>query len=106
MNVGIFFVAIALPPTGPGQSEATRPPEPIELPVEILLETEPEHLRQGEAADAMDRVALVVPHRAHSAVGAQIPDLRVDGVGIAGECRSEEHTSELQSRLHLVCRLL
>src|SRR2546422_7614038 len=22
------------------------------------------------------------------------------------ECRSEEHTSELQSRLHLVCRLL
>src|SRR5687768_5740452 len=24
----------------------------------------------------------------------------------AGETRSEEHTSELQSRLHLVCRLL
>src|SRR5687768_17652303 len=24
----------------------------------------------------------------------------------AGEWRSEEHTSELQSRLHLVCRLL
>src|SRR2546422_2301017 len=24
----------------------------------------------------------------------------------AGESRSEEHTSELQSRLHLVCRLL
>src|SRR2546429_5510323 len=24
----------------------------------------------------------------------------------AGVCRSEEHTSELQSRLHLVCRLL
>src|SRR2546422_8552096 len=28
-----------------------------------------------------------------------------DGRG-AGEFRSEEHTSELQSRLHLVCRLL
>src|SRR2546429_9577901 len=26
--------------------------------------------------------------------------------GEAGEDRSEEHTSELQSRLHLVCRLL
>src|SRR2546429_5775024 len=25
---------------------------------------------------------------------------------VAGELRSEEHTSELQSRLHLVCRLL
>src|SRR6185503_17528424 len=29
----------------------------------------------------------------------------LDAIGIAGE-RSEEHTSELQSRLHLVCRLL
>src|SRR2546429_727644 len=26
--------------------------------------------------------------------------------GAGGEARSEEHTSELQSRLHLVCRLL
>src|SRR2546422_6490207 len=25
---------------------------------------------------------------------------------VAGDARSEEHTSELQSRLHLVCRLL
>src|SRR2546422_2309899 len=25
---------------------------------------------------------------------------------LAGDARSEEHTSELQSRLHLVCRLL
>src|SRR2546422_10485897 len=28
------------------------------------------------------------------------------GDGTAMEIRSEEHTSELQSRLHLVCRLL
>src|SRR5687768_17705126 len=28
------------------------------------------------------------------------------GKGCAGATRSEEHTSELQSRLHLVCRLL
>src|SRR2546429_9736818 len=28
------------------------------------------------------------------------------GVGLTGHWRSEEHTSELQSRLHLVCRLL
>src|SRR2546422_5765167 len=27
-------------------------------------------------------------------------------VGVAARLRSEEHTSELQSRLHLVCRLL
>src|SRR2546422_6046315 len=31
--------------------------------------------------------------------------LRAPHVGLGGE-RSEEHTSELQSRLHLVCRLL
>src|SRR2546422_6505439 len=29
-----------------------------------------------------------------------------DGVRALGSMRSEEHTSELQSRLHLVCRLL
>src|SRR2546422_8363386 len=28
------------------------------------------------------------------------------GAGWSGPVRSEEHTSELQSRLHLVCRLL
>src|SRR2546422_9944965 len=28
------------------------------------------------------------------------------GMTVIGEVRSEEHTSELQSRLHLVCRLL
>src|SRR5690348_18400125 len=29
-----------------------------------------------------------------------------DGVGLGGDPRSEEHTSELQSPVHLVCRLL
>src|SRR2546422_11571761 len=33
---------------------------------------------------------------------AEQPDLIV----VTGDTRSEEHTSELQSRLHLVCRLL
>src|SRR2546429_2536099 len=32
--------------------------------------------------------------------------LRLTGVCLSGNRRSEEHTSELQSRLHLVCRLL
>src|SRR2546422_8520462 len=30
----------------------------------------------------------------------------LSGEGLGGRERSEEHTSELQSRLHLVCRLL
>src|SRR2546429_6652586 len=33
-------------------------------------------------------------------------DLSHDRLGHRGGIRSEEHTSELQSRLHLVCRLL
>src|SRR2546429_6605620 len=37
--------------------------------------------------------------------GMQDPQSRQRGVTAAGK-RSEEHTSELQSRLHLVCRLL
>src|SRR5205809_2747195 len=36
----------------------------------------------------------------------QLPRERVLGVVLNRAERSEEHTSELQSRLHLVCRLL
>src|SRR2546429_6144691 len=36
------------------------------------------------------------------ALGGELP-INTDGGGLS---RSEEHTSELQSRLHLVCRLL
>src|SRR2546422_7189568 len=32
--------------------------------------------------------------------------MNADGTGLRRVSRSEEHTSELQSRLHLVCRLL
>src|SRR2546422_4761365 len=42
--------------------------------------------------------------------GVVIGEQRIDEAVHAGRasagCRSEEHTSELQSRLHLVCRLL
>src|SRR2546429_5827064 len=38
--------------------------------------------------------------------GARIGRYAFDAVLDVGRVRSEEHTSELQSRLHLVCRLL
>src|SRR2546422_8225690 len=47
--------------------------------------------------------------RSHaSLVALEMHDVRVRGWRIPGFAahRSEEHTSELQSRLHLVCRLL
>src|SRR5687768_18257639 len=34
------------------------------------------------------------------------PEIFQDNPKLSGSKRSEEHTSELQSRLHLVCRLL
>src|SRR2546422_6959461 len=51
----------------------------------------------------------VVPHRGHPA-GSSRRRLTQEGDGLLHGAkrnqRSEEHTSELQSRLHLVCRLL
>src|SRR2546422_8462144 len=41
-----------------------------------------------------------------SRVSGDIEDVGVHTDGVLGAHRSEEHTSELQSRLHLVCRLL
>src|SRR2546429_4669911 len=43
--------------------------------------------------------ALIDPHRPSRRSSFIVP-------GVTPEERSEEHTSELQSRLHLVCRLL
>src|SRR2546422_1219578 len=44
--------------------------------------------------------------RARVLVAEQEPHLRHGELAVTQERRSEEHTSELQSRLHLVCRLL
>src|SRR5687768_17957940 len=41
-----------------------------------------------------------------SSSGAAAFELRMPSQPRSGSARSEEHTSELQSRLHLVCRLL
>src|SRR5256884_7111992 len=53
-------------------------------------------LRVG-AHEAEDPVAVVAERR---------PDLLAGDDVVVALARSEEHTSELQSRLHLVCRLL
>src|SRR3712207_7526429 len=54
----------------------------------------------GDAGDIEVRVGRLV-----LTGGAQI-DNRTEGPGRGGQLRSEEHTSELQSRQYLVCRLL
>src|SRR2546422_2675089 len=69
----------------------------------------------GEVEHPEERVLVVRQLRlpVHALVQSPFAELRltlgvqieVDGVALK-DVRSEEHTSELQSRLHLVCRLL
>src|SRR3989449_10391435 len=50
---------------------------------------------------------VIAPRKISETLGAEILRLWVAATDYSGELfRSEEHTSELQSRLHLVCRLL
>src|SRR2546422_3317312 len=56
-------------------------------------------------ADADDAALVQIHQRLLGDVGDLAGDLFAAPLGVA-HVRSEEHTSELQSRLHLVCRLL
>src|SRR2546429_7197745 len=68
-------------------------------------ERDEEHSAQEKQAPvSASRHVLDVPDAIWSDEAAEISD-RVDGRD-RNRRRSEEHTSELQSRLHLVCRLL
>src|SRR2546422_2807784 len=55
----------------------------------------------GTNTDGVEAFSNVFRHESRVCVV-----LHSDGWGKVGYTRSEEHTSELQSRLHLVCRLL
>src|SRR5690554_7363719 len=61
--------------------------------------------RAGPGA-VTQRIVLMVAHdNTGSAMLHHVPH-QVQGLADARAARSEEHTSELQSRPHLVCRLL
>src|SRR2546422_1969433 len=87
MRLSFFFLMIR------------RPPRSTLFPYTTLF-------RSGRDCGVLPRVDRA-PGAAH-----RIPDERHRGRGdpripdVHGQPRSEEHTSELQSRLHLVCRLL
>src|SRR2546422_2416308 len=72
-----------------------RPPRSTLFPYTTLFRSAP--YGAASAGSTLEAgAALVIQRR----TGAWLEVRRQDGV------RSEEHTSELQSRLHLVCRLL
>src|SRR2546429_7222503 len=97
-----------------------RPPRSTLFPYTTLFRSRRDHLRadvhqlRRQLADVVyAQQALVrwredqLEHAAH--VADDLPARVCLVVGAAdqvGDARSEEHTSELQSRLHLVCRLL
>src|SRR3712207_8000644 len=72
-----------------------RPPRSTLFPYTTLFRSQ----RQDVLARPPEELVLLVP--VACALGAHHPSVRVER-----ERRSEEHTSELQSRQYLVCRLL
>src|SRR3712207_7043721 len=75
-----------------------RPPRSTLFPYTTLFRS-----RRRRSPDRIQGRDLVARHRDHGRLedpGGLRPGLRLDGR------RSEEHTSELQSRQYLVCRLL
>src|SRR5260370_3505098 len=73
-----------------------RPPRSTLFPYTTLFRSGAVGARGGQRPPAEQRMDVVrVDH-----IGPEVPDRRAD------HPRSEEHTSELQSHLNIVCRLL
>src|SRR2546429_3590347 len=74
-----------------------RPPRSTLFPYTTLFRSPGAHAQRAPAADLQHQ-------RAYGEVTFE--PVQAHGLESAAHHRSEEHTSELQSRLHLVCRLL
>src|SRR2546430_12088869 len=83
-----------------------RPPRSTLFPYTTLFRSDVERLREGELVytgalrTPVEAIAPTVP------VGGRPTGVSAEGFALAGDVRSEEHTSELQSQSNLVCRLL
>src|SRR2546422_7925533 len=85
-----------------------RPPRSTLFPYTTLFRSIPFKLDALRLADHLSeraQIAQAVNTLRFDADGSAFGD-NTDGAGLVHDLRSEEHTSELQSRLHLVCRLL
>src|SRR2546430_8370692 len=63
-------------------------------------------IRRPPRSTLFPYTTLFRSYRIVSKLRAQWPWAQGDGAAAAGQARSEEHTSELQSQSNLVCRLL
>src|SRR2546429_7175029 len=84
-----------------------RPPRSTLFPYTTLFRSQRADARDVARAATKDRAAKRAALRAQtsSSPGVQ-PTQPITETNVPVIGRSEEHTSELQSRLHLVCRLL
>src|SRR2546429_6904848 len=80
-----------------------RPPRSTLFPYTTLFRS---LRRELSAAERIPYTAHVSPHVVRTTLGDYVQVFRLAGASFECADRSEEHTSELQSRLHLVCRLL
>src|SRR2546422_1221008 len=87
-----------------------RPPRSTLFPYTPLFRSRPHFHRRADLVVRHRRPGLLAEHQLGRCPRRDIETAarrRVQPDGGRGErVRSEEHTSELQSRLHLVCRLL
>src|SRR2546429_4364761 len=77
-----------------------RPPRSTLFPYTTLFRSLPDIASKLGRCDSTCRTRLAVSLWAGDKLAIS------EGTRHLSNCRSEEHTSELQSRLHLVCRLL
>src|SRR2546422_1628 len=84
---------------------------PVGVLVSLGIPSDDRKRRKDDAVDIMAGVGAAARSAGTRVLGGDLvrsPRYLVDVCvfGLAARPRSEEHTSELQSRLHLVCRLL
>src|SRR5690349_21975339 len=84
-----------------------RPPRSTLFPYTTLFRSGG-RVPRGPGRIVQGNARVATRHRARGGLGTAIlqAELRLRGLRRDGACRSEEHTSELQSRRDLVCRLL
>src|SRR3712207_8291948 len=83
-----------------------RPPRSTLFPYTTLFRSAQAGTRDGAVRTAATAYSAVVASSCAVAPAEDSAGSRCTSTTAPGEARSEEHTSELQSRQYLVCRLL
>src|SRR5687768_18273571 len=78
----------------------------ITLPITFTLRSLAASETPNRSAYMTSAPASIIAKAASLALGGSYQELMKATENLTSGFRSEEHTSELQSRLHLVCRLL